>query len=207
MSDSAERAGWARNPRAPEPIVDGDHHDALLGQVLPVVDPHRTGPGDEAAAVDPHHHREALARRRRRRPDVQIEAVLALLPYIKVELSRVLGLRTRRAKGRAGPGLPPRSDGLRRLPAQLAHRRGGIGDALEVPDPVLRAPVMGPLSRPTFSSDALAPPQAASRPAAAQRPSSTSATSKMRRFTTHLLRLAGGSTACAVGRFSGLPAP
>ena len=62
MGEEAEHA---------EPVIDGDHDDALLGEVGAVVARFITRSGRKTAAVKVHQHGQAFLSRRRR-PDVQI---------------------------------------------------------------------------------------------------------------------------------------
>ena len=88
------------------------------------------------AAVDPQHHRPLLAGRLGPAPDVQIEAVLAHRRGRRIvdgDVGTALAVRLQAdiAEPGAGTHALPGGDRLRRLPAQLAHRRPGEGDALE----------------------------------------------------------------------------
>src|SRR5690606_37871413 len=84
--------------------------------------------GDEGAAVEVDDHRPRRAVRRRR-PDVDAEAVLALLPTLRQQL--VGALRAGRTVLVGDEGVYPGSLGDRRTPAVLASRRLGVGDAEE----------------------------------------------------------------------------
>src|SRR5262245_24225575 len=88
-----------------QPIVDGDENDVLAREGLTVVAIFAARARLEPATVNPHHHGHALARPLGRCPDVERQAVLALL--FEVDVAEDLPLEAGQAeRGRvldAGP--------------------------------------------------------------------------------------------------------
>ena len=153
----SRQGGVGQEAQRAQPVVDGDYHHTLLRQLGPVVDGHGARPRLEAAAMDPEHHGQGgrsiilSLHRRRGRPHVQIEAILAGLTYGQIEGLSLRWLRAGRAESDAGALVGPRRHGLRRLPAQVAHRRGRVGDALEDP----QVPLLDPRDRTAIQLDPL----------------------------------------------------
>ncbi len=110
-----------------EPVVDADQHHARPGQRGAVVG--LLGPAAlvQAAAVHPDHHRAGGIPRPRGSPDVQPQAILVHRPHVSAQ--GAWGLRTGRAEVRRVAHAFPRRGRRRRLPAQRADRRRGVGDA------------------------------------------------------------------------------
>ncbi len=123
----------AEKSETAETIIEADEDNAVLREMRAVIDGRRGTAIDEAAAVNPDHDRQLL-RGIRRTPDVQIEAILAGRRAQRRSILRerllhaVMGVGFRLAHARPG------GSRLRRRPAQLADRRRGIGNALEVID-------------------------------------------------------------------------
>ncbi len=120
-----------------EAVGGGDDDDVVPGQALAV----RLAPGGhpelEPAAVDVEHHREPPGLRLSSwSPDVEEEAVLALL---QVAARRTGGkaLHARRAEVIRRPHARPRRRRLGRAPAKVAHGRCGEGDPQPGGDPIL----------------------------------------------------------------------
>ena len=112
-------------------VVGGDHDDVLvlLHEELAVIEGIGGAAPGEAATVEEDHHRlaggtEVLG------PDVQGQAVLADL-VVGRPLAGPLILDAALAELVRGEGLVAVVGGLGGLPAELAHRGLGVGDALE----------------------------------------------------------------------------
>ena len=122
MREEAQRA---------DPVIERHDDRALIRQRLAAVERQRGRADRPAAAIDEDHDRPLLARPRRR-PDIEIEAILARRLLAKIE-NRILGAQRLQAHRRIAVGdeiALPGDDRLRRLPAQLAHGRGGKRNAL-----------------------------------------------------------------------------
>ena len=129
MREKAQRA---------EAVVDRDEDLALLDERNALIQRLVAEAALEAAAVDPEMHRQVLARRVRRRPDVQVQAVLALRVVQKrVHADEPAVLDAHVAERRAIAHARPGRGRLRRAPAQRAHRRRRVGNAAEHRDAVL----------------------------------------------------------------------
>jgi hypothetical protein len=116
-----------------EPVVDADQDHAIAREPAAIVVRHSSGSVGEGAAVDPDHRRQPGGRRVGR-PDVQVEAVLALdrrLREDRVEGREIGRLRHRGAERERVPGPFPGRGRLRRPEAVGGERRGGVGDAFE----------------------------------------------------------------------------
>ena len=125
--------GMGEEAQHADAIVDRHHDHAALGQPRAVEGRTRGRAYLEAAAVDPHHDRQR-ALGVDRRPDVQGEAILAhrqiAAGIFEVDrLGRGAGLQALRAELRGGAHALPRRHRLRRLPAQVAERWRGEGNA------------------------------------------------------------------------------
>ena len=131
-----------------EPVVQRNDDDALSGHARAVVARFGAVAGHEAAAVEVDEHRQRLIRRGRRGPYVEVEAVFArvLAPKDHVVEDALLHALRAEAVGRAD--VLPTVHGLRRLPPEIADRRGGIRNALEQANAAgLGGPFHGPLGR------------------------------------------------------------
>src|SRR3569832_920623 len=104
-----------------ESIVERHDYDAALGEIGAVVELHGRATVHECPTIDPHHHRQLCGGRGVRGPDIERQAIFALLETLRV-LS--WNLRADRPKicriARAGPVRRR----LRRAPAKIAYRRG-----------------------------------------------------------------------------------
>lgn len=135
------QAGKRQETQRAKAVVEGhDHHAVLLGQHTAVV--HASSPGHETAAVYPDHHRQvAGGGGQLRRVDVQVQAVFAALDLTRHlaghRKQRQHHLRTDTAKLTGVSERTPGRGGLRSLPAQLTHGRGGVGNAEEALDAAL----------------------------------------------------------------------
>ncbi len=131
--------GMGEESESPEPIVQADDKDALLGEVSAVLPGLRARSSGKTAAVDPHHHGKFFRRGVRGHPQVQVQAVLARPAVIKDHVRENDALHRSRAVllGLAHAG--PRDDGLGRPPAQRSHGRCRIGDPLEGAHLAIRA--------------------------------------------------------------------
>ncbi len=118
--DEAERA---------EPVVDGDDDDVGGGgQHGTVVERLAARAEDVGPAVQPHHHRPGVARRGpRRRPDVEEQAVL-VGAGAQTHRDRAARLRADRPEAGGVEDLGPRLRRLRRAPAQVTDRGGGVAE-------------------------------------------------------------------------------
>src|SRR6266404_8291206 len=115
-----------------EPIVERDDDRALLRERRGVVAFFAAESGPEAAAVDPDKDgkREAGGGKRQRfRPDVEVETVLRNAGGERIDVAVRLVLDAVVAELTCGAHIAPVLRGLRRFPAQLTDRRGGVGDA------------------------------------------------------------------------------
>src|SRR5215469_8841571 len=111
MGEEAKRA---------EPVVDGDHDDAVRHQPAWVVVV--AFAADKAASVYPHHDGQCIAVLPRGPEDIQEQAVLR-----RARTAEYPGrLRAVRREFRGRPHPVPVRGWLRRPPAQRAHRRGSI---------------------------------------------------------------------------------
>ena len=128
---AAEQGGMAEPAEGTQAVVDADHHQApRCGQGAAH---HIAAAADAvAAAMNPQHHWQVPGVGRR--PDVQVKAVL--LPHHASGSIALCGrnerrgqLRARRAERQGFNGPDGRGRRLRRLPAQLSHRRTGEGHA------------------------------------------------------------------------------
>ena len=113
-------------------VVDGHQHHAVPRQLLTIVEGCARRAHDEAAAVDPHHHWAPFVGLARASPHVEIEAVFVLWHRLAaVEALDGGRMRARRRLLRGVPLAFPSGRRHRRLPAQVAHWRRSVGDALE----------------------------------------------------------------------------
>src|SRR6202521_1726833 len=119
-------------PDRSEPIVERDDDGTLFREPRAVVAFFAAEPGEETAAVDPDHH-GALQRPSiyRVRPDVEKEAVLRDAGGERIDVAVRLVLDAVVAELICGVHTAPVLRWLRRLPAQLADWRRGVGDAAE----------------------------------------------------------------------------
>lgn len=67
--------GVGEETDGPEPVIQGDHGDALPRERLPVVSGVGRGPVDESASVDPHHQRMGGRFVRRRKPSTGLASL------------------------------------------------------------------------------------------------------------------------------------
>ncbi len=127
---------WRRQEaERPDAVGHRDEHHAALGEVGAVIELVGGGAGVEAAAIDPHDHRQLVRGRLGRGPDVEIEAVLAIGDALAgAAAAPALHAAVPEVGGLLHPA--PRRRRLRRLPAQIAHRRRGERDALEFAEAV-----------------------------------------------------------------------
>ena len=86
--------GVGEEPQAPESVVEGDDDEPRRRELRPVVQRDRRAAELERAEVQPDEHGQAV-RRTRGRPDVEVEAVLALA---------LVAARVQRVRGRARTG-------------------------------------------------------------------------------------------------------
>ena len=133
--------GVGQEAEGAQAVVDGDEDDAPLRPFVSVHGHFVAVAVHECAAVDPEGDGKSgfrLADGLGRGPDVQVQAVLALLrcPF-PVELvaiegtGRIAGLPGDAPERVAGTDAFPRLHRLWCLPAEAAHGRGGIRDAFE----------------------------------------------------------------------------
>src|SRR6266478_5055638 len=115
-----------------EPIVERDDDCALLRERRGVVTFFAAESGPESAAVDPDEHGTRGAGSGKReciRPDVEVETILGNSRGERIDVAVRLVLDAVVAELTCGAHIIPVPRGLRRFPAQLADRRGGVGDA------------------------------------------------------------------------------
>ncbi len=127
--------GWVREiAQLADAIVHGHQDDIAparqLGAVVII-----GRPGEQGAAWKPQHHRARALRRLGRDIDVQIEAVFGVARLGEVADVMALGTAVAKRDGLfdSAPGIGRHG----RAPAQLAHWRGGEGNAEELLRPVL----------------------------------------------------------------------
>jgi hypothetical protein len=110
-----------------QPVVDRHQHYALAGKVLAVIGVSSSAAAGEAAAMNPYHHGKAVFRRFGRSPDIQVQAVFAEWWEFRLvyRTRRVLSLPAGFAELFGFAHAWPRRRRLRRLPAEIAHRRRG----------------------------------------------------------------------------------
>ena len=116
-----------------QPVVDRHQDDALPSKRRAVEDERRPMPHLVAAAVEPDHDRPRTSVAGGRRPQIEIEAVLAAVEFAAAP-DRGVGtdpLPARRAGLQGRTHAVPGRRRLRRPPAQVAHRRRGVGNAAE----------------------------------------------------------------------------
>src|SRR5262249_10345931 len=118
-----------------------DQDDAFLRKICPVVGARCARSARQRAAVNPDHHR-ALFTRFGRRPHIQIETIFALFAWLRVKKRalRIGRLRTICPEVVALANSLPRDDGLRRFPAQVAHRWRSERNAFKTADAVRLRP-------------------------------------------------------------------
>jgi hypothetical protein len=122
------RALDLREPLDADPVVEGDHDDAVAREAGAVV-LGKAGHADRVRpAVDPHHHRQTRVAARIGRPDVQRQPVLATRHLVHAERVRLWG---RRPERQGVANAVPWSGRCRRGEAQIADRRLREGDAAE----------------------------------------------------------------------------
>jgi hypothetical protein len=125
----ALQPGVPEGPKDPQPVIDRHHHH-VTGGGEPAGVEEAAGP-DGAVTVDPHHHRPRRLRTGDPRDnDVQAQTILGQAGHLGVG-GRLL--RAHRTRTGGVSHLGPWGHRLRRPPAQLARRRGGIRDSLEQP--------------------------------------------------------------------------
>jgi hypothetical protein len=118
--------GMGKQSGRPEAVVDRDDHDATPGKLAAIVARLCAGALDEGAAMNPKQHGQFRIRPGiRGRPDVQEEAVLALLAAAEKGFALKRGLAKSRGLAGAGPWLRR----LWCLPAEVANGSGGVRDA------------------------------------------------------------------------------
>src|SRR6202035_3172397 len=110
---------WVRKePEDVQPVIHGDHYDALARQMLAILARLGCAAGLKSAAKNPDHHGKLGPASVRRRPDVEGEAILA---HPRIAKDRVFDdgwLHATRPETGGLSHAPPRRRGLRRLPAQ-----------------------------------------------------------------------------------------
>ena len=114
-----------KEAEAAQPVIEGDHDDALLRQRGPVIQRRCARAVDEAPAMDPDHDRRLAGQRRR--ADVQLQAVLAGGAGADAVVLRG-DLHAQRAEGGRISRSAPGGRRLRRFPAQRPRRRRRIGN-------------------------------------------------------------------------------
>ncbi len=124
------KSGKRQEPEGTQPVVDGHHYNAFLaGELFTAVGGHGARADDQGSPVNPHHDRVSafLARA----PHIKVKAVLAAhyLAAAAQDAGDVLLRALRDVRGGL-KNVIPRRRLPGRLPAQLAHRRSGKGNAL-----------------------------------------------------------------------------
>src|SRR5580698_7602514 len=112
-----------------EPVIVGHHHRALPRERISVIHRDRPRTAREGAAIRPYDHGTPFARRFRAGPDIEIEAVFAG-GWRRGTGRAALLLHTHRAELVSFAHAIPMRRWPRLAPAQIAHRRRGVRDAL-----------------------------------------------------------------------------
>jgi hypothetical protein len=115
--------------KRPQPIIQRDADGALYGEHATVVPVFSTEAGEESSAVNPHHDRASAIERGR--PDVEVEAILGHARLVRIDVAIRLLLHAVVAECVGLPHACPVRGQHGSTPAQVAHRRRGIGNSLE----------------------------------------------------------------------------
>ena len=136
-----------------QPVIDRNDDDvALGGEVVAVVDRHPGRTARVAATVHPHHHRSCRSPLRRGNPDIEAQTVLAhrgCVDPVRIRVRAAKSLHLSALISEVERTFDTAVAGRRRWRKEAvgAGRRGGIGDAFVLGDPVDEAAAQRALSR------------------------------------------------------------